>query len=484
MNPFPPMSRLVENIRKAWPLAAAGSVAFLPYQLSRIVEGRGAPDTALGVTLLSAATLGIFLIGLFAFSVPDWRGAKETFSLKVAVFLSAMVAVLLVGTARKMFGFSSSFQRLLELPFLLVLFSSLFTWIRPRRGLALLSVLAVTYGVGMRAFAMASNTFEQHSDMLPLVRSALTTFFQGENPYRIHDLSPWFPHDLPLTYLPAKWLFYAPCYVWGLDLRWMNLLCEAAVLLAGSVVFLRLWRRGNSSALAVWSVVFLSYAMNPYFSFRLDSEVYPLGAGLLCFFLLLRYRWFLLASILAGVLISMSQLAWIALPLPGLWVMLDLMDRPQGTREIRRGLFRVGLCGLLFIGTAFLITGPFLVWSAEGMREGIVDKWKPLETMGWAYYAVWMKNLNLAAFFYHHEVVYMVKYIQSALCVISFLLAIRFRARFDFARAWWSGTALLTVVLALNAVVWTYLYQPVLIMGGCGVYLWCSGKLVLCHGKN
>lgn len=468
----------------ARPLVAAGCVAFLPYQLSRIVEGRGAPDSALGVTLLSAVTLGIFLSGLFIFSARDWKIPKEVLSLKAAVFLAAVAAVLLAGTARKMFGFTSSFQRLLELPFLLVLFSTLFSFIRPRLGLALLSAVAVTYGVGMRAFAMASYTLEQHSDMLPLVRSALTSFFQGENPYRIHDLSPWFPHDLPLTYLPAKWLFYAPCHMLGLDLRWMNVLCEAGVLSAGSLLFLRLWKRKDSPALAVWTVVFLSYAMNPYFSFRLDSEVYPLGAGFLCVFVCLRYRRFLLASILAGVLVCMSQLAWVALPLPGLWMMLELMNRPRNGLEVRRGLFRVGVCGLVFIGTALLISGPFLIRSADGMREGIVDKWKPLEAMGWAYYAVWMKNLNLVAYFYQYEAVYMVKYIQSVLCAGSFLIAIRYRTRFDLARAWWSGTALLTLVLALNSVVWTYLYQPVLIMAGCGVYLWCSGPAdAACGGR-
>lgn len=470
------MLKFVANLQKTWPLAAAGAVAFLPYQLSRIVEGRGAPETALGVTLLSVATLGIFLSGLFAFSIPDRKGSNESFTLKAAVFMGVVAAVLLVGTARKMYGFTSSFQRLLEFPFLLILISAVFSFIRPRMALVLLSFTAVAYGVGMRAFSMAVNSFEQHSDMLPLVRSALTAFFQGHTPYQFHDLSPWFPHELPLTYLPAKWLFYAPCHVTGLDLRWMNLLCEAGVLLAGCLVVIRLWRRKDSAALAVWSAVFLSYAMNPYFSFRLDSEAYPLGAGLLCLFSLMRYRFVLLASMLAGALVSMSQLAWIALPLPGLWMILDVMNRPRDAREFRRGLFRVGVCGCLFIGTALLLTGPFLVWSADGMREGIVDKWKPQESLGWAYYAVWMKNLNLVAFFYRYEAVHMVKYIQSAICVVSFLVAIRFRSGFDFARAWWSGTAFLTVVLALNSVVWTYLYQPVLIMGGCGVFLWCSWK--------
>ncbi len=82
-------------------------------------------------------------------------------------------------------------------------------------------IVSVVAGIALRVIAIRQwelNAFLR--DMLPLIESALSSFMDGRNPYRLYFLT----HDVPLTYMPVMWLSYLPAWLAGIDIRWMNVL--------------------------------------------------------------------------------------------------------------------------------------------------------------------------------------------------------------------------------------------------------------------
>ncbi|MFH1435093.1 MAG: hypothetical protein ABIJ56_05210 [Pseudomonadota bacterium] len=80
-------------------------------------------------------------------------------------------------------------------------------------------IVSVVAGTALRVIALRQwelNAFLR--DMLPLIESALSSFVDGRNPYRLYYLT----HDVPLTYMPVMWLSYLPAWLAGIDIRWMN----------------------------------------------------------------------------------------------------------------------------------------------------------------------------------------------------------------------------------------------------------------------
>ena len=82
-------------------------------------------------------------------------------------------------------------------------------------------IVSVAAGIALRVIALRQ--WELNAmlrDMLPLIESALSSFVDGRNPYRLYYLT----HDVPLTYMPVMWLSYLPAWLAGIDIRWMNVL--------------------------------------------------------------------------------------------------------------------------------------------------------------------------------------------------------------------------------------------------------------------
>ncbi len=91
---------------------------------------------------------------------------------------------------------------------------------------ALLGAGVLLRGAGLWSWDINPST----RDMLALIMSAQDTFLSGANPYGIHTMQR--NSEIPLTYLPAMWTLYMPPRLLGLDIRWMGVLADAAVVAA------------------------------------------------------------------------------------------------------------------------------------------------------------------------------------------------------------------------------------------------------------
>jgi hypothetical protein len=97
----------------------------------------------------------------------------------------------------------------------------------------------------------------ENGDMLPLVQGAISNLLDGRSPYMLYRM-PW---EVPLTYLPITWLSYLPAYLFGIDLRWTNIVAEIGIVLA--LAWLSAQRNGwqitwrHEASLLLWAWLFL-----------------------------------------------------------------------------------------------------------------------------------------------------------------------------------------------------------------------------------
>jgi len=184
--------------------------------------------------------------------------------------------------------------------------------IRPPRSLTPIVALAFAWGFVIRVLAitMVPVTYDA-ADMLFAVNGACQDLLRGVNPYsQTYYASP--SDSFPLIYFPLLWLPYLPFRAVGIDIRWLNLLAQA-----GLLIFF--WSFiGRSSRQRYLALIFCLLALLPdaIFSvfFRQLSLYWLLGAVALWLVYRERWNWSALAiASLAAMRLTAFTVLWIYL---------------------------------------------------------------------------------------------------------------------------------------------------------------------------
>jgi hypothetical protein len=192
----------------------------------------------------------------------------------------------------------------------------------------------------------------ERSDMLPLIREAHGRILAGESPYGLYELVPG--RQVPLTYLPGLLLAYLPASLLGLDLRLMNL----AYSLAAWALAMR-QSRGSVAAAGELALFFLG----PYAVYRHDLYLAPIYFVLALVWWSLRRGKLSWASIGVAILLSLSQLGWLAAALLGLFFW-----RRFGGTGLRRLALAAGC-------VAALLAGPVAAVDGRDFLAGTILNW-------------------------------------------------------------------------------------------------------------
>lgn len=346
---------------------------------------------------------------------------------------------------------------------------------------------ALLLGGGVRLFAFSQlpiNINMNMGDMLPLVNAATGRMLQGHSPYYVYQM----PYDLPLTYWPLNLLPYVPLRAWGLDLRLANLLFGLVV---GGLL---LWLRRSAARTTVYG---RRSPTNPKSKIQNPKLVEP---GWACYAFGALYltptmfTWDVVAAapvFWLWLAVMMAVIVWNYVPDEARW----LEEEPSLMERVRRVLpgaamgasFAAGPLTLPFapfllvwwlgrgwryavkqmtaavvVGAVFIL--PFLIWDRENFWLGAVSWFNDLgrlPTMQWQLDQSWLHEVGLAGQVWkagHEEWLKpMQLIIMGGLMFVSWG---RLRTPADVLR-WGSATYIL--FMALNPVIWPYLFTPALL---------------------
>lgn len=293
----------------------------------------------------------------------------------------------------------------------------------------LVSATAIFAGI----YLLSIQWFPLHpgrSDMLPLIEAAGKRFLAGASPYTVYSL----PHSVPLTYLPGMWFAYLPAVTLGFDLRLVHLfaiLCTVFLLYAGTA-------QDRREIAASFCGLFL---LIPYLLYR--HEIY---LGILWFALSLVYFFEnrnspIWAGFCLGLAASVSQLAWVLVPLLFLTM-------------YRRSGWKIAMLGLIVCGAVLsCMVLPFVIQSPQGFYEGIFGHWKDTfnaTTLNFSYFT--------ASIFTPQSLKYFQIVLIAAICWIAGRNALLPHRTYEF-----MTYALLFFVL-LNPVIWVYFYLTLFVL--------------------
>lgn len=398
-----------------------------------------------GLLELSALLVLVLLQFVFSERVSGWLG-KRLFPSRTPVFRAVtLVAAVMQAASGVLFMLSAQYYRslgylffprptLLVFGFASVLLVTFAVWPRPVAARTLLTGIMV---IVASVFALTIASFPVvvgRSDMLPLISAAGSSLLAGQNPYHFYG----YPlNNLFLTYLPGTWLAYFPAILLHLDLRWVTLFCECLVMF---VVYRSVRRENRLAATSLLAVFFCS----PFLQYR--HEIYTAPHWLiLTASLLLGFRkrvWW--SGVLMGVSLAMSQFSWVVFPF---YLLFWLQS--YGWRK--------ALCAAMAsIAGAFVIAGPFILWSPKALIFGVLGHW---QTVGMN-----ARPANLS-----YGVAGLVgrghlQLVQAAVIIALLLFCVMTRSCSTTVGAMrWITTAVLLFVL-LNFIVWGYFFLLVLLL--------------------
>ena len=307
-------------------------------------------------------------------------------------------------------------------------------------------------GIHFRLVSIDRFAFGRNSDMLVLVKKALTSFMSGENPYQFHIMDQTKQiYQLPLTYLPAKWLAYLPAHLLSADLRITNIIAEALIFVLLAVLLLRTSRTRSTAPLLGMGSLYV-YFLNGYFMHRVDTEIPVYCLIITIVFLLFVKGWNRLGYIALGIGLAASQLTLLLIPF--------IAWRTFKTHGVKTTALLIGL--MLFTAAAILV--PFIIPDPASFKAGLVDHWASVAKNDYEWAIRNIVNLNLSPHFFKHNNQWLLQYIQASLCAVIFAIYTWRKAYMTNAGVW-SFCALTTFIFLLfNIITWTYLFQPVLLM--------------------
>ena len=320
-----------------------------------------------------------------------------------------------------------------------------------------LLVCAILLGGAVRVASFRAVPIDPaHGDMLPLASGALSNLLAGQSPYTIYHM-PW---DLPLTYLPATWLAYLAPFMFGLDIRIVNLLAELAVGMA--VFWLAIARRhtlgGKRALAAVWhdeqSLLLWGWAfLQPTaLNWSLATTAPVLWALLAATLALLIAEGGLGSALLLGLCAAASPLAVIVAPFAVLY-------------WLRSGGMR---CTALYVAIAGLVTAafilPFLLWSPQ---QFILGSWRWFNEndlfprMRWEMDNTWARIVGFSGIFWRHNLVGALKPLQGL--ILMGLAALYWRWGATGRQLAPFSVAAFLLFTVFNPILWPYLYYPALV---------------------
>jgi hypothetical protein len=260
------------------------------------------------------------------------------------------------------------------------------------------------------------------------------------------------PWEVPLTYLPLTWLTYAPAYLLNVDLRWINILAEVAIL--GAVWFVARPGAGRTNGaeeqgLILWSWLFLSPSIIRWDLFTTAPIGWAAIAWTIALILRSRHR---AAAVALGLTAATTPLIAVVGPFIALnwW-------REAGWLATARRLGQAGVvCAIVLL--------PWLVWTPEAFLDGTVRWFNDLDRFPrekWVELKTWDEITGYSGFFWIWKIEHWLKPIQmSLLAVVVAVYALRGALLTDLGR---HATAAFTLFMLFNPVLWPYLYNPALV---------------------
>jgi hypothetical protein len=219
-------------------------------------------------------------------------------------------------------------------------------------------------GVALRGASYGGVPIDPNDgDMMPLVKSALSTLLAGQCPYRLYHM-PW---DLPLVYPPVTWLAYLPAYALGLDVRITNLALELGIAALAYICVASPARRQTPPSLGVlapWAVWFVSPSAVHW---SLHIAHLPFWFLALLTLVLLQKRREQLAALAFGLCLASSPLAAVIAP----FLLIFLLRNRTPAWALRMCLSSLAVAGALYL--------PFVLWDREAVVLGLLG-WHNIRT--------------------------------------------------------------------------------------------------------
>lgn len=351
-------------------------------------------------TTIGALCIAGFLL-LMLFVTPDRQIFREVGGPwgRRAIML---LCLLTVPFGFRLLGGTPSLPVLIFFGVLFLIYLGIVIW-NPRTMLVFFGLVLV-YGTVMRLRYMnAFPVFSGLADMLPLIVKASERFLAGQQPYvELYSM----PYIVPLPYLPVMWLSYVPAVALGVDIRMVNLLCEAGiVLLFLSLVFPL--RRQQETNVAVGYAAFLFMLPTSLFYDSFTSHQVTWFWFLLALRVLLARR-ILLSGIAFGITLAASQMALVGIPIIGVYIW-----RAFGFKKI------IGW-GLAAFVVAALFVVPFALWNPRQFYEYVVLFFSDLElaTEQWTRDQRWLFILGFTAEAWRMGFQGVLKFIQGILVLL------------------------------------------------------------------
>jgi hypothetical protein len=331
-------------------------------------------------------------------------------------------------------------------------------------GVFLIVALAVGGGLRLLAFSqLPININLNMGDMLPLVNVSTARFLDGHTPYYVYQM----PYDLPLTYWPLNLFPYVPFRAWGLDLRLANMLFGFAV--GGLLLWLRRSASGSEPGWACYAfgVLYLTPTM---FTWDVVAAA-PIFWLWLCV-LMAVVVWNYVPDEQAWLVEEPSLLERARASLPGAALGAAFAAGPLVLPFapfilvwwLRRGLRYVAWQVATAVIVGVVIVLPFLLADRDAFLLGAVSWFNDLGMLPrsqWELDRSWLYEVGLAGQVWKAGLEEWLKPMQ--LIVLGSMVAAswdRLRSPADVLR--W-GSAAYILFMALNPVIWPYLYTPALL---------------------
>lgn len=328
--------------------------------------------------------------------------------------------------------------------------------------LTLVLIAVILRALGLEVWEINPKT----RDMLALVISAHDTFLSGENPYMLHQMQ--LNSLVPLTYLPGMWLGFLLPRLASLDIRWANIIADAAVVLSlwwaaqPSAPAPQITEKTDPSTQSLAPRKAAAMAFGAIFLFTPTvhwNGIYAepnLWWGVLAVLLAAtaRRKWWLAAAML-GVAVSTRHFAIALMPFFLLW-----MWRSLGWRAFIPRLALFGAVTALF-WVPFAALNPDTFWFGT-------YRW--LREFGPAHRS-WFNNIfGFNGLFYRHQLDQWLPVAQAAsvgICLlVAALLAIRKPARLSAPRLFSLMGAALLLFITFNGLIWYSFYLGALLFIG------------------
>jgi hypothetical protein len=320
-----------------------------------------------------------------------------------------------------------------------------------------LAMGALVAGFALRSFELRLVPIDpRRADMVPLVVLALRQFFGGANPYHVYT----FPWAVPLTYWPCAWLPYAPAALVGLDIRWTNMVAEASVL--GAIVFAARKREDHTYrdlAVMLWAAWFVGHRIVVFDGLTVAGVQWAVLAWTAAFAVELHPR----TAAAAGFAVATTPFMFALAPTLGI-AFHRAGERPgpalgsiPSARPVLRG------CAVAAAVAAVLVL-PWLATAPEAFLDGTVRWFNDLDRfprMKWNESHMWTAQPGLTGVFWTLGLEALLKPLQVvAVCALAFAFARRTAETGPRGAIGGELVAAFTLFLALNPMVWTYLWEP------------------------